>query len=93
MATFLQRLLPLVLLLATLIEASDADDIAVYWGQNGNDGNLTEACATGRYAYVIIGFLYKFGGGQTPAINLAGHCNPASNGCSDISEGSRDCQK
>ncbi|XP_062154432.1 hevamine-A-like [Alnus glutinosa] len=85
-------LLPL-LFLTTLIKTSHAGGIAIYWGQNGNEGTLTDTCATGRYSYVNIAFLNKFGNGQTPEINLAGHCNPASNGCTIVSEGIRNCQK
>ncbi|CAA0824663.1 Acidic endochitinase [Striga hermonthica] len=32
--------------------------IAIYWGQNGNEASLNETCATGRFAYVNIAFLY-----------------------------------
>ncbi|KAG2316722.1 hypothetical protein Bca52824_019844 [Brassica carinata] len=64
---------------------SDASDgIAIYWGQKGNEGNLSSTCATGRYAYVNVAFLVKFGNGQTPELNLAGHCNPAANTCTHI---------
>ncbi|KAI6672411.1 hypothetical protein NL676_000317 [Syzygium grande] len=48
-------------------------------------------CALWRH-HVNLAFLYKFGGGQTPEINLAGHCNPASNGCTSISSDIRSCQ-
>jgi chitinase len=86
-------LLPL-LFLTTLIKTSHTSGgIAIYWGQNGNEGTLTDTCATGRYSYVNIAFLNKFGNGQPPEINLAGHCNPASNGCTIVSEGIRNCQK
>ncbi|KAL2550563.1 Acidic endochitinase [Forsythia ovata] len=67
--------------------------IAIYWGQNGNEGTLAEACATGKFSYVNIAFLNKFGNGQTPEINLAGHCNPASNTCRAVSNGIHACQK
>ncbi|KAH1115106.1 hypothetical protein J1N35_008484 [Gossypium stocksii] len=59
----------------------DAGGITIYWGQNGNEGTLAETCATGNYDFVNIAFLLTFGNGQTPMINLAGHCNPYSNGC------------
>lgn len=89
------RLAPLLfpLLFLTLIETSHAGGIAIYWGQNGNEGTLNDTCATGRYSYVNLAFLYKFGGGQTPEINLAGHCNPASNGCAILSDDIKYCQK
>ncbi|PON96920.1 Endo-beta-N-acetylglucosaminidase [Trema orientale] len=77
---------------SALIQFSHAGGIAIYWGQNGNEGTLTETCATGRYSYVNIAFLNKFGNGQTPEINLAGHCNPAANTCTVVSNGIRSCQ-
>ena len=48
--------------------------IAVYWGQNGNEGSLQEACATKNYNIVILAFLNVFGSGRTPQWNFAGHC-------------------
>ncbi|XP_024007186.1 acidic endochitinase isoform X2 [Eutrema salsugineum] len=66
--------------------------IAIYWGQNGNEGNLSATCATGRYAYVNVAFLVKFGNGQTPELNLAGHCNPAANTCTHFGSQIKDCQ-
>ncbi|KAI3425428.1 Glyco_hydro_18 domain-containing protein [Psidium guajava] len=82
----------LLLFISSLIRASHGGGIAIYWGQNGNEGTLASTCATGRYAYVNLAFLYKFGGGQIPQINLAGHCDPASGGCTSISNGIRSCQ-
>lgn len=90
------RLTPLLLfaiLFVTLIETSHAGGISIYWGQNGNEGTLTQTCATGRYKYVNIAFLTNFGNGRKPVINLAGHCNPASNGCRIVSDGISNCQK
>ncbi|XP_062120282.1 hevamine-A-like [Humulus lupulus] len=83
----------LLLLLQTLalIQFSHAGGIAIYWGQNVNEGTLAQTCATGRYSFVNIAFLYKFGNGQTPEINLSGHCNPAR--CTIASEGIRSCQR
>ncbi|CAA7023378.1 unnamed protein product [Microthlaspi erraticum] len=72
---------------------SDASSgISIYWGQNGNEGSLSETCATGRYAYVNVAFLVKFGNGQTPELNLAGHCNPAANTCTHFGSQVKDCQ-
>ena len=82
----------LLLQIFALIQFSHAGGIAIYWGQNGNEGTLSETCATGRYSYVIIAFLNKFGNGQTPEINLAGHCNPGANTCTVVSNGIRTCQ-
>ncbi|GKU89197.1 hypothetical protein SLEP1_g3365 [Rubroshorea leprosula] len=82
----------LLSLFLALIGTSHGGGIAIYWGQNGNEGTLDETCATGRYSYVNIAFLIKFGNGQTPELNLAGHCDPASNGCATVSNGIRSCQ-
>ncbi|KAL3524358.1 hypothetical protein ACH5RR_017192 [Cinchona calisaya] len=67
--------------------------IAIYWGQNGNEGTITETCATGRFSYFNLAFLVKFGNDKNPEINLPGRCNPATNGCKIISDGIRYCQK
>ncbi|KAI4328421.1 hypothetical protein L6164_020778 [Bauhinia variegata] len=80
------------LILLTLGNGSKAGEIAIYWGQNGYEGTLAAACATGNYAYVIIAFLPTFGNGQTPMINLAGHCDPYSNGCTGLSSDIKSCQ-
>ncbi|ESW15508.1 hypothetical protein PHAVU_007G077800 [Phaseolus vulgaris] len=88
------RAFPLLLplLFFTLVGASHGGGIAIYWGQNGNEGTLSEACATGRYTHVNIAFLNVFGNGQTPEMNLAGHCNPATNSCTKFSAEIKDCQ-
>ncbi|KAI4314172.1 hypothetical protein L6164_027107 [Bauhinia variegata] len=82
----------LSLVLLSLANGSNAGGIAVYWGQNGNEGTLAAACATGNYDYVILAFLPTFGNGQTPMINLAGHCDPYSNGCTGLSSDIKSCQ-
>ncbi|XP_059434642.1 hevamine-A-like [Corylus avellana] len=90
------RLTPLLFPLLfglSLIQISDAGGIAIYWGQGGNKGTLIQTCATGRYKYVNIAFLNKFGSGRKPEINLANHCNPASNGCRVVSNGIRYCKR
>lgn len=83
------------LLLAVLVgvSAGRRGRITTYWGQNGNEGTLTQACATKNYSIINIAFLNKFGSGITPEINLAGHCNPATNGCTFVSDAIRKCQK
>ncbi|KAL4279182.1 hypothetical protein GQ457_03G024020 [Hibiscus cannabinus] len=75
-----------------LVLGTDAGDIAIYWGQNGNEGTLAETCATGDYGFVNLAFLPTFGNGQTPMINLAGHCDPFSNGCTKLSSDIKSCQ-
>ncbi|KAF9622730.1 hypothetical protein IFM89_032910 [Coptis chinensis] len=82
-----------LLLLLTLVHRSYAGSIAIYWGQNGNEGTLAQTCETGKYRYVNIAFLNIFGNGSTPEINLAGHCNPSVNGCQVVSGDIRRCQK
>ncbi|GLT38739.1 hypothetical protein SLA2020_129660 [Shorea laevis] len=92
MAAKPQAITMLLTLSLALIGTSHGGGIAIYWGQNGNEGTLTQTCATGRYSYVNIAFLIKFGNGQTPELNLAGHCSPASGGCRAVSNGIRSCQ-
>ncbi|XP_077234349.1 acidic endochitinase-like [Tasmannia lanceolata] len=82
----------LLFLLEILIAHSHGGSIAIYWGQNGNEGTLAETCGTGNYAFVNLAFLCTFGNGQTPQINLAGHCDPYSNGCTGLSDDIKTCQ-
>ncbi|OAY81613.1 Acidic endochitinase [Ananas comosus] len=77
----------------SLVVRSNAGRIAIYWGQNGNEGTLVDTCATGNYKYVNIAFLPTFGNGQTPTINLVGHCDPSSvDGCTALCHDIRSCQ-
>lgn len=76
----------------SLVISANAGGIAIYWGQNGNEGTLTETCASGNYKFVNLAFLATFGNGQTPMINLAGHCDPYSNGCTNLSSEIKSCQ-
>ncbi|XP_021764960.1 hevamine-A-like [Chenopodium quinoa] len=71
-----------ILLLSTKSHA--AGSISIYWGQNGFEGTLNQTCATGRYKFVNVAFLNIFGSGQTPSLNLAGHCNPSTGGCTGV---------
>ncbi|KAL2490308.1 Acidic endochitinase [Abeliophyllum distichum] len=82
--------LPLVMLI--LVVGSEAGGIVIYWGQNGNEGTLSETCATGNYNFVVLAFLSSFGNGQKPMINLAGHCDPYSNACVGLSSDIKSCQ-
>ncbi|OIW12542.1 hypothetical protein TanjilG_04706 [Lupinus angustifolius] len=68
------------LLLISLFNFSNAAGIAIYWGQNGGEGSLADACNTNNYQYVNIAFLSTFGNGQTPQLNLAGHSLDGLNG-------------
>ncbi|XP_042481537.1 acidic endochitinase-like [Macadamia integrifolia] len=85
-------LLFLTLMVLFLLGSSIAGRITTYWGQNENEDTLTNTCATGKYAFVNVAFLYIFGYGQTPQINLDGHCNSSSGGCTAVSDGIRNCQ-
>ncbi|OWM80291.1 hevamine-A-like [Punica granatum] len=78
--------------ICALVVGANAGGIAIYWGQNGNEGTLAETCASGNYRFVNLAFLATFGNGQTPMINLAGHCDPYSNGCTGLSSDIKSCQ-
>ncbi|KAL7586422.1 hevamine-A [Lactuca sativa] len=78
--------------LAALVVGSNAGGISIYWGQNGNEGTLSDTCSTGNYEYVNIAFLWTFGNGRTPRMDLAGHCDPYSNGCTKLSSDIKSCQ-
>ncbi|GJN09129.1 hypothetical protein PR202_ga27108 [Eleusine coracana subsp. coracana] len=80
------------LLLASSAPVIHGGSIAIYWGQNGNEGSLADTCATGNYAFVNIAFLCSFGSGQTPQLNLAGHCDPYSNACTNLTADITSCQ-
>ncbi|KAK1397796.1 Chitinase [Heracleum sosnowskyi] len=79
-------------LVLLLVVGSNAGSISIYWGQNGQEGTLAETCATGNYEYVNLAFLATFGNGQTPMLNLAGHCDPTTNGCTSLSSDIKSCQ-
>lgn len=92
------KLFPAMLLLtavtlAGLAAGARAGGIAIYWGQNGNEGTLAQACATGNYKFVNVAFLFTFGRGQKPLLNLAGHCDPATSGsCTFVGADVKSCQ-
>nr|XP_009416693.1 PREDICTED: acidic endochitinase-like [Musa acuminata subsp. malaccensis] len=65
----------------------------VYCGQNGYEGGLREACATGNYKDVLRAFFNQFGGSQDPQLNLAGHCDPNTNDCTFLSNDIISCQR
>ncbi|XP_015878149.3 acidic endochitinase-like [Ziziphus jujuba] len=87
-------LLACLILSSALIQISEAGEggIAIYWGQNGYEGTLAEACNTDLYAYVNIAFLIQFGGGRDLVLNLAGHCDPTSNTCIKFGPEIKTCQ-
>nr|GME02994.1 acidic endochitinase-like [Ipomoea batatas] len=84
--------LSLLLLSSLNISLGLKGEIAIYWGQNGFEGSLREACDTSLYNIVNIAFLITFGHGTTPVLNLAGHCDPANNGCKFLSDEIRYCK-
>ncbi|KAB2598725.1 acidic endochitinase-like [Pyrus ussuriensis x Pyrus communis] len=81
-----------LLILISSCESSQAAGIATYWGQNGNEGTLADACNSGNYQFVNIAFLTTFGNNQAPVLNLAGHCDPSSSTCTGLSVDIRACQ-
>ncbi|KAK9672550.1 hypothetical protein RND81_12G107700 [Saponaria officinalis] len=84
---------PLLIFTSLLISLCQGAGIATYWGQNTGEGTLATACATGNYQYINIAFLSVFGNGQTPQLNLAGHCSPSIVGiCSSIRNDIAACQ-
>ncbi|KAH1032681.1 hypothetical protein J1N35_044855 [Gossypium stocksii] len=78
-------------LLMMLLLAIDASGIAIYWGQNRNEGPLAGTCATSNCDFVNIAFLPTFSNGQTSMIKHAGHCDPCTNGCTCLSSDIKSC--
>lgn len=89
---FRRRALLFFMVILTLMAKSNGGKIAIYWGQNGNEDTLAGTCASGNFQIVILAFLAVFGNGQTPQLNLAGHCDPFSNGCIRLSSEIKSCQ-
>ncbi|XP_065871490.1 hevamine-A-like [Euphorbia lathyris] len=80
------------LMVTFLVAGSEAGGISIYWGQDGREKELAQTCARGNFEYVNIAFLSQFGNGQTPVLNLAGHCVPDNNGCAWLSSHIESCQ-
>ncbi|KAI3449231.1 hypothetical protein Pfo_005896 [Paulownia fortunei] len=81
----------LATLFIVLVSNTKAGNV-VYWGQNEAEGLLRDTCSSGLYEIVNIGFLSTFGNGQTPQLNLAGHCDPSGGGCQKLSNSIKQCQ-
>ncbi|BBN00731.1 protein MpGH18.2 [Marchantia polymorpha subsp. ruderalis] len=86
-----------ILVVLSAVNVSSAGQIATYWGQSGNDdagseGSLADLCNSNNYGIVMIAFLSAFGRGQTPVLNLAGHCDPASGTCATYASDIAACQ-
>ena len=90
-ASFPSIIFLLIISLAS-VTSTNAGDIVVYWGQDTREGTLSATCNSGLYAIVNIAFLSTFGSGTQPQVDLAGHCNPASNGCTSLSKDIKNCQ-
>ena len=87
----------LLLLVLTIfpftIKASSSGGIAVYWGQNVTEGNLTSTCDTGNYEIVLLAFLSVFGEGRVPSLNFAGHCGGDGSPCTKLEPEIKHCQQ
>nr|KYP32323.1 Acidic endochitinase [Cajanus cajan] len=97
MASKTQALATFMLLSSVLTfswsRAEGGGGIAVYWGQDSREGDLSVACDTGKYAIVLLAFLNTFGAGRTPAWNFAGHCdNGALKKCTELESEIKYCQ-
>ncbi|GLJ20972.1 hypothetical protein SUGI_0383270 [Cryptomeria japonica] len=86
------RTASITVVLALLWSGASEGSIRVYWGQNGNEASLADTCASGNFAIVLLSFLTTFGDGQTPVLNLAGHCDPSSGGCQSLGADIKSCQ-
>ncbi|KAK6117675.1 hypothetical protein DH2020_048592 [Rehmannia glutinosa] len=68
MAAYSQIALPILILifftLCTFSQSQKPCGISVYWGQDGREGTLREACLSGSYKYINIAFLTTFGSGN-----------------------------
>lgn len=75
---------------------ASAADVALYWGQHTYQ-SLAKTCATEEADIIILSFLYQFGSGRSPELNLAGNCDETfSNGllhCSAVGQDIKTCQK
>ncbi|KAI9089958.1 hypothetical protein K1719_028928 [Acacia pycnantha] len=85
----------LVLFLITLtimVSKSKGGETVIYWGQDGKEGTLSEACNSGLYDIVNIAFLSTFGNGSQPKMDLSGHCDASSNACQTLTKDINNCQ-
>ncbi|CAL4953554.1 unnamed protein product [Urochloa decumbens] len=80
-------------LLLALLATSHAGGIAIYWGQNTGEATLSATCASRRYQFVILAFVFQFGQGRAPRLDLADHCDATSGGCAVLSGDIRACQR
>ncbi|CAL4973020.1 unnamed protein product [Urochloa decumbens] len=78
-------------ILAALLATCHAGGIAIYWGQNDGEASLAETCASSNYKFVILAFVFQFGKGRTPRLDLSSHCDPSEN-CKALSKDIHACQ-
>ncbi|GLJ20981.1 hypothetical protein SUGI_0383480 [Cryptomeria japonica] len=86
------RVAVISLVVALLWSGVRGGSISIYWGQRGDEATLSDTCASGNFEIVMLAFLITFGNGQTPVLNLAGHCDPPSGGCKSLSTQIESCQ-
>ncbi|CAJ1976974.1 unnamed protein product [Sphenostylis stenocarpa] len=67
--------------------------IAIYWGQNKDEGTLTATCDTGNYDIVLLSFLNKFGCRRTPSGNFDCHCGNDWSTCEELAPEIKHCQE
>ncbi|RLN21964.1 acidic endochitinase-like [Panicum miliaceum] len=80
-------------LLLALLATSHAGGIAIYWGQNTGEATLSATCASRKYQFVILAFVFQFGQGRAPKLDLSGHCDTSSGRCAVLSSDIRSCQR
>ncbi|KAI4348042.1 hypothetical protein L6164_008804 [Bauhinia variegata] len=70
------------------------EGIAVFWGQRSESQELTlrQACATGNYKIILLGYLLVYEDGSDPVLNLADHCGWAEKSCTILESQIKYCQ-
>ncbi|CAI9096109.1 OLC1v1032186C1 [Oldenlandia corymbosa var. corymbosa] len=66
MASMKEQVVIFLVMFVIMVAQSEGGGIAIYWGQNGNEGTLADTCATGNYQFVNLAFLSTFGAPQCP---------------------------
>ncbi|CAI9089905.1 OLC1v1024557C1 [Oldenlandia corymbosa var. corymbosa] len=91
--SFLPAVTAALLLFSAFISSGEARGLATYWGQIGKEeGSLALACYLSGFDWAVISFLNNFGGGKTPKLNLADHCDAADGNCAFLSTQIKACQ-
>ncbi|KAK7391143.1 hypothetical protein VNO78_19548 [Psophocarpus tetragonolobus] len=93
MASYIALTLTLSLLCFLTLSLANNGKIAVYWGQDAEDGSLKSTCESGNYNIVFISFLNTFGCRRNPTLNLDAHCGPnMDKPCTILSSETEVCQ-